>query len=393
VSRQVLVVDGANVVGSRPDGWWRDRAGAARRLADGLAALAGGPEAPARLVLVLEGAARRGVPAGDRAGVEVVHAPGSGDDEVVRQVGLHLPTGHGEEGPRGVDVVVITADRGLRARVEPLGARVLGPSALRRLLPAPVVAGGGRPGTIATTTGGRADEERCMDSGSRQNVTFPSNGGQAHGYLAVPADGTTGPAVVVIQEWWGLTDHMADVVDRLAAEGFVALAPDLYGGRTTHDAGEAAQMMSSLPVEQAAKDLGGAVDFLLGHERVSGGKVGAVGFCMGGGFVLQLGAEAGEKVAAVVSFYGVFPHGEPDFSTLRAEVLGHFGERDDFAPPEKALALEQQIREQSGVEVNFHYYDAGHAFYNDANPLGTHDPQAARLAWTRTLEFLRSRLA
>ena len=232
-----------------------------------------------------------------------------------------------------------------------------------------------------------------MESGSRQNVTFPSNGGEAHGYLAMPEGDATGPGVVVIQEWWGLTDHMADVADRLAAEGFVALAPDLYGGRTTHDAGEAVSLMSELPVEQAVRDLAGAVDFLLAHERVTGGRVGAVGFCMGGGFVLQLGAEVGERAAAVVSFYGVFPHGEPDFSGLRAEVLGHFGERDGSAPPEAALALEQKIREQSGTEVNFHFYDAGHAFYNDANPLGTYDPQAARLAWTRTREFLHSRLA
>ncbi len=232
-----------------------------------------------------------------------------------------------------------------------------------------------------------------MESGSRQNVTFPSNGGQAHGYLATPAGAAQGPGVVVIQEWWGLTDHMADVTDRLAAEGFVALAPDLYGGRTTHDAAEAGELMATLTVEQAATDLAGAVDFLLAHEQVVGDRVGAVGFCMGGGFVLQLAAHVGEKVAAVVSFYGLFPHGEPDFSGLRAEVLGHFGEKDSVATPEAALALEQQIREQSGVEVNFHYYDAGHAFYNDANPLGTHDPAAARLAWTRTLEFLRSRLA
>ncbi len=401
MSGRVLVVDGANVVGSRPDGWWRDRAGAARRLADDLSGLGASAAPHVRVVLVLEGAARRGVPAGRHSALEVVHAPGSGDDEVVRQVGLAAGGSPGR-------VEVVTADRALRARVQALGASVLGPAALWRMMPpapspppapaapepaGPVPTGPGAPGMIRATTGPPGDEERCMESGSRQNVTFPSNGRQAHGYLATPPAGAAGPGVIVIQEWWGLTDHMADVCDRLAAEGFVALAPDLYGGRTTHDAAEAADLMASLPVEQAATDLAGAVDFLLAHEQVSGNRVGAVGFCMGGGFVLQLGAEAGEKVAAAVSFYGLFPHGEPDLSGLRAEVLGHFGEQDSFAPPEQALALEQKIREQSGVEVNFHYYDAGHAFYNDANPLGTHDPQAARLAWMRTLEFLRSRLA
>ena len=96
-----------------------------------------------------------------------------------------------------------------------------------------------------------------------QNVSFPSNGGTAHGYLA----GTGGPGVIVIQEWWGLTDHIAGIVDRLAAEGFVALAPDLYGGKTTHDADEAGQLMSELPMDQAARDLAGAVDFLLADDR------------------------------------------------------------------------------------------------------------------------------
>src|SRR3712207_8310701 len=96
-----------------------------------------------------------------------------------------------------------------------------------------------------------------MTENPRQNVTFPSNGSQAHGYLALPPSGS-GPAVIVIQEWWGLTDHIADVTDRLAAEGFVALAPDLFGGRTTHEAEAAGRLMSELPVDQAARDLGGA---------------------------------------------------------------------------------------------------------------------------------------
>src|SRR5579864_5738949 len=100
------------------------------------------------------------------------------------------------------------------------------------------------------------------NSNPRQNVTFASNGNQAHGYLALPPSGS-GPGVIVIQEWWGLTTHIANVVDRLAAEGFVALAPDLYGGTTTHNADEAGRLMSELPVDRAARDLAGAVDHLL----------------------------------------------------------------------------------------------------------------------------------
>lgn len=233
---------------------------------------------------------------------------------------------------------------------------------------------------------------RRVQTDPRQNVAFSSNGSQAHGYLARPAGGT-GPGVIVVQEWWGLTDHIAAVTDRLADEGFVALAPDLYGGRTTHDADEAGQLMAALPVDRAARDLAGAVDFLLGHEAVTCDAVGVVGFCMGGGFVLLLAAQAGDQVAAAVPFYGVFAGDEPDFSGLRAAVLGHFGEEDAFYPAASARALEQRIREQSGAEVDFRFYPAGHAFHNDEDPLGTYDEESARLAWSRTVEFLRSRLA
>ena len=229
------------------------------------------------------------------------------------------------------------------------------------------------------------------ENASRQNTSFPSGGGQAHGYLAVPESGS-GPAVVVIQEWWGLTDHIADVTDRLAAEGFVALAPDLYGGRTTHDADEAGQLMSELPVEQAARDLGGAVDLLLGHEAVTSSTVGAVGFCMGGGFVLLLAAQQDGRVSAAVPYYGVGPAIPKTFEGLTAAVQGHYGERDDSYPADDARAQAEQIRTESGAEVEFHFYDAGHAFHNDTNKLGTYSKADAELAWSRTVEFLRAKV-
>ena len=224
---------------------------------------------------------------------------------------------------------------------------------------------------------------------SRQNTSFPSGGGQAHGYLSLPDSGT-GPGVVVIQEWWGLTDHIADVADRLAAEGFVALAPDLFGGRTTHDADEAGRLMGELPVDQAARDLGGAVDFLLGHEAVTSSTVGAVGFCMGGGFVLLLAAQQDGRVSAAVPFYGVGPAVPSTFTGLTAAVQGHYGERDDFYPAADARAQAEQIRAESGAEVEFHFYDAGHAFHNDTNALGTYSEADATLAWSRTVDFLRA---
>lgn len=223
-----------------------------------------------------------------------------------------------------------------------------------------------------------------------QNVTFPSNGSQVHGYLATPNG--TGPGVIVIQEWWGLTDHIAGIADRLAREGFVALAPDLFGGRVAHDADEAGELMSQLPVDRAARDLGGAVDFLLAHDAVTSAKVGAVGFCMGGGFVLQLAAQQGNKIGAAVPFYGVGPGVPNSFAGITAPIEGHYGERDDFFPVEDVRRQEARIRQEAGVPVEFFYYDAGHAFHNDKDLLGTYDEQAAKLAWSRTVQFLKRHL-
>jgi len=229
-------------------------------------------------------------------------------------------------------------------------------------------------------------------SEGRQNVSFASNGSTAHGYLALPPDGR-GPGVIVVQEWWGLTDHIAGIADRLAAAGFVALAPDLYGGRTTHDADQAGKWLTELPVEPAVRDLSGAVDYLLGRAETTGSKVGALGFCMGGGFVLLLAAREGDRIGAVVPFYGVGPAVPDSYAGVRAPVQGHYGERDDFYDPTAARAQAEQIRSEAKVPVEFFFYDAGHAFHNDENLLGTYDPEAAKLAWDRAVSFLRENLS
>ncbi|WP_377272615.1 dienelactone hydrolase family protein [Peterkaempfera sp. SMS 1(5)a] len=224
--------------------------------------------------------------------------------------------------------------------------------------------------------------------GSRQNVTFPSNGGEAHGYLAVPPSGS-GPGLVVVQEWWGLTSHIAEMADRFAAEGFTVLAPDLFGGATTHDREEAQRLMQQLPVERAARDLRGAVDFLLAHPAATGDAVGTVGFCMGGGFALVLAAQEGDRVAAAVPFYGLPDTPGFDYRGLTAEVLGHYAEQDrriSMAEVDEAAA---RIEAASGRKPEIHFYPAGHAFMNDENLLGTHDPEQAGIAWRRTLAFLR----
>jgi carboxymethylenebutenolidase len=222
-------------------------------------------------------------------------------------------------------------------------------------------------------------------------VEFASNGSTVGGYLAPPEVGA-GPGLIVIQEWWGLVDHIKDVCDRFAAEGFTALAPDLYHGQKATEPDEAGKLAMSLDFERAARDLSGAVDYLTAHESVRGQGVGVVGFCMGGGLALWLATLRPDEVKAVVSFYGI-PRGaaQPDWSRMAAAVQGHYGEDDGSISPEQVQSLEAQLRE-AGVEVEmFTYPGAGHAFFNDARP-EAYNEEAARQAWIRTLEFLRKHL-
>ncbi|GAA1431432.1 dienelactone hydrolase family protein [Microlunatus lacustris] len=228
------------------------------------------------------------------------------------------------------------------------------------------------------------------DLAPRQNVTFDRNGATISGYLQLPPGGS-GPGLVVIQEWWGLDDHIVAMVDRYAAEGFVTLAPDLYGGRVTHGADEAAELAGSLSEPEAARALAGAVDYLLDQDAVTSEKVGAVGYCMGGGFVLLLATERPDSIGAVVPYYGV-GHLPGSYAAINAPVQGHYGEADEMYPVDQARAQEQQIRDEAGVEVEYFYYPAGHAFANDDDHMGTYDADSAALAWQRTLEFLHRQL-
>jgi carboxymethylenebutenolidase len=224
-------------------------------------------------------------------------------------------------------------------------------------------------------------------------VEFPSNGSTGGGYLS-PASEGAGLGVIVVQEWWGLVDHIVDVCDRFAAEGFTALAPDLYHGKTVSNGepDEARKAQMAMDLERAAKDLSGAVDFLQQHPSVRGHGVAVVGFCMGGGLALWLATMRPDAVRAVVPFYGIAPKGaEPDWSALSAAVEGHYAEHDDLAPPDAVAAFEEQLRDL-GKEVRiFTYPGTGHAFFNDTRP-EIHDEEAARQAWVRTLEFLRAKM-
>jgi carboxymethylenebutenolidase len=226
-------------------------------------------------------------------------------------------------------------------------------------------------------------------------VEFASNGNTARGYLAVPASGS-GLGVMVIQEWWGLVPQIKNVCDRLASEGFVALAPDLFHGDIAqHDEmDKAAKLMSTLPMDRAAKDMMGAIDYLRGLPEVQNNHIGVVGFCMGGMLALVIAAQAGKKVGAVVPYYGA-PLGEnaPDWSGLTAPVRGHFAGDDSFFPAAAIRDLEEELRDM-GKDVEFDIHPGtGHAFANEENALGTHDPDATAASWRKTVGFLKDRLS
>jgi carboxymethylenebutenolidase len=233
-----------------------------------------------------------------------------------------------------------------------------------------------------------------MSASTGQMVDFPSNGGTAGGYLCVPPSGN-GPGVLVIQEWWGLDAGIKTMAERLAAGGFVALAPDLYHGELAEhtEMDKAGQLMSSLPPERAARDMSAAIDHLLARPETSGSSVGVVGFCMGGMLTFLIAAGRGDVVAAAVPFYG-FPQGdaEPDWSGLTAVVRGHMAEHDSFFGPDAAVALEAKLR-ALGKDVTLEVHaGTGHAFMGPHNALGTLDEKVAGEVWPRVLDFLHQQL-
>ncbi len=221
-------------------------------------------------------------------------------------------------------------------------------------------------------------------------VEFPSNGSEASGWFA-EAEGGAGPGVLVIQEWWGLVPHIQDVVDRFAAAGFTALAPDLYHGTTTTEPDEAGKLMMALNMEHAAKDLRGAIAFLTGSDAVSTEGIGVVGYCMGGGLALVVACNEPQDVVACAPYYGLIPWEgmQPDYSRLSGPVHGHYAELDGFFGPPLAKALESDLRETYGKEAVLEVHPGvEHAFFNDTRPEVYSASESAK-AWDETTAFFR----
>ena len=220
-------------------------------------------------------------------------------------------------------------------------------------------------------------------------VQFPFDGGNTGGYLATPKQGS-GPGVIVIQEWWGLVDHIKDVCDRFADEGFVALAPDLYHGKSTKSPDEAGKLMMAMRIDEAERDLSAAVKYLLTQDATTSEKVGVVGFCMGGALSLYT-ATKNPQVGASVVFYGGHPKVKPDLPNLNAPVLGLYGETDRSVTPESVRELERKVKDLGKqIEVKI-YPGAGHAFFNDQRP-EAYNAEAAADSWRRTVAFFREHL-
>lgn len=228
-----------------------------------------------------------------------------------------------------------------------------------------------------------------------QQVEFESGGTTVGGYLVVP-EGGSGPGVIVVQEWWGLDPGILEMADRLGAAGFVALVPDLYHGEIAEhtEMDKAAHLMTTLPPDRAARDMSGAVDYLVGHDAVTSDGIGVVGFCMGGMLTWILAANRPDAIRAAVPFYG-FPQGdaEPDWTDLTAAVRGHMAEHDDFFPPDAAAALEAKLQALGKDVVVTVHPGSGHAFMNPYNPLGTLDEELGARVWPDVCEFLRTALA
>jgi len=226
-----------------------------------------------------------------------------------------------------------------------------------------------------------------------KSVTFKRPDGKSvNGYLAEPQAGAKAPAMVVIQEWWGMNDQIRGVADKLAAAGYRALVPDLYRGKATVDAKEAEHLMKGLNFGDAAgQDIRGAVQFL----KKDSPKVGVTGFCMGGALTILSACNVPEADSAVV-WYGFPPLEYVDAAKIKAPMLGHFATRDQAFPIGKVDELEKKLRAAS-VKFEFHRYDAKHAFANEtANEkkldMLEYNPKAAELAWKRTMEFLAKTL-
>lgn len=216
-------------------------------------------------------------------------------------------------------------------------------------------------------------------------IKYPSDDRTVEAYRAMPESGSNA-GIVVIQEWWGLVDHIKDVADRFASEGFVALAPDLYYGQQADEPDDARKLAMEMDRPRAVDDLVAACDYL---RRSGCLRVGAIGFCMGGALVLEVATHAG-AVNAAAPYYGR-PLPKERAAEVDVPLLGVYGGQDTGIPVESVQEMSDALK-QHGKDADIHIYpDAKHAFFNDTRPESYH-PEASADAWAKTIAFFKKTL-
>jgi carboxymethylenebutenolidase len=219
-----------------------------------------------------------------------------------------------------------------------------------------------------------------------KQITLDVNGRRVNACLALPPDGS-GPGLLVLHAWWGLNPFFEQLCDRLAGQGFVALAPDLHDGKVVKTREEAQALVNASDPQMVGDTAMAARDFLLTHDSVRGEKIGVIGFSFGAAWAMVVAAHAPEKVAATVLFYGTY---EVDFSKVTSKFQGHYSPEDEWEPYDGIQGLERAMK-TAGLDVTFHFYPGTkHWFVEDDRP--EYDAAAAALAWERTFAFLRGNL-
>jgi carboxymethylenebutenolidase len=220
-------------------------------------------------------------------------------------------------------------------------------------------------------------------------ISYKSDGEMVSGFLVTPEGKGPFPAIVVIHEWWGLNDQIKGEAKKLAKEGYVALAVDLYRGKVATDPEEAHELSRGLPEDRAVRDMLAAVSYLKTLPNVKKDKIGSIGWCMGGGYSLSLAVNSPDLTACVV-YYGRLLTDKDQLRKIKASVIGFFGEEDRGIPPSSAKAFEKDMKALEKDVSTYIYPGAGHAFANEKRP--SYNANAARDSWEKTLVFFEKKL-
>lgn len=233
-----------------------------------------------------------------------------------------------------------------------------------------------------------------MSSGLKESmVQYPSEGVTLHSYLAVPGGEGRRAAVIVVQEWWGLNEHIKDVARRYAREGYVAIAPDMYtrlGHKLTTDANEAGKLMGMLQMEDGLKDLNATVDYLKSLPSVDANRIGITGFCMGGSYALMLPC-VNPSIKAAAPFYGQVPNPDTPLKNLTCPVLYIYGEDDGWITKADVQRLADALKKYNKAGEVKTYPGAPHAFFNDTRK-EVYKAAEAQDAWNRALTLFNRQL-